>query len=82
MSEFFEFGEDAVEELEFATGPEDPLMVGYVIVVFKEHVGVVAAFAELHHEVSQGVGADFAGVVVELEGSLAGYVVIDDALPG
>jgi len=71
MVEPFEFGEDAVNELEFARGSDDPLMVADVIIVFEKEVGVVTAFPQLHHQIGQRSFADFAGVVGELQSGLA-----------
>lgn len=42
--EFFEFWEDAIDELEFARWSEYPVMEAYVIVISEEHIGVIAAF--------------------------------------
>jgi hypothetical protein len=61
-----QFWEDAVEELEFACGPEDVVVCDEVLVVVEEHEGVVAAFAELHHEVYYGAVADFGVGCVEV----------------
>jgi hypothetical protein len=54
MSELLQFGEDAINEFEFTGGAEDPVVVADIVVVSEEHVGVVAALAQLHHKVGEG----------------------------
>ena len=81
MSESFEFGQDAIDELKFAGRADDPLVVADVIVIFEEEVRVVAAFPQLHHQVGQSGLADLARVVGELQGCLAGNVLVDQFLP-
>lgn len=51
MTEFFEFGEDTVNEFELSRRTVDPIMVADVIIVFKEHIWMVATLPQLHHQV-------------------------------
>lgn len=54
VAELLEFWKQPVDELELSRGAEDPVVVADVVVVSEEHVGMVAAFSQLHHQVSQG----------------------------
>lgn len=51
--ELLEFWQNSVDELELSRRAEDPVMVAYVVVVFEEHVRMVTAFSQLHHQVGQ-----------------------------
>lgn len=52
-----------------------------VIVVFQEHVGMVAAFSQLHHEIGQSSCGYLAWVFIEFKSSLSGNVIVDQLLP-
>ena len=56
-------------------------MVGDVVVVSEEEVGVVAALSQLHHQVGEGGLADLPGVVGVLQGGLLGDVLVYHLLP-
>jgi hypothetical protein len=53
MAELLEFWKQPIDELELSRGAEDPVVVADVVVVSEEHVGMVAAFSQLHHQISQ-----------------------------
>ena len=82
VSEPAQLGQDAVDQLEFPRRTNDPLVVADVVVVFEEKIGMVAALAQLHHQVGQSGLADFSRIIGKLKSSLAGNVVVDKFLPG
>jgi hypothetical protein len=56
-------------------------MITDVVIVAQEHIGMVAALAQLHHEVGQCRSRHLSRVVIELQGCLVGNVIVYQLLP-
>ena len=82
MIESLQLGKNTVYKLKFARRSHNPLVIAYIVVVFKEKVRMIAAFSQLHHQIGKCSLADFSRVVCKLQSCFTRNVLVNEFLPG